>query len=218
MTRGATCGSPGRRAKRVPMENLQSVTGRIPIAQPPSSAIPREDSWSRTCSLLGRQDRPVPGVVGFMIIVLQFKRPLFPAVRGGAIALVLGLVACNRFGHPRYDAPAVQGAPQGGGAAGSSTDTGDRGGASSPVGAPGPGPCGGGGFADPGCDACMSASCCLEEAACASDPSCGRVESCVGDCTDDAACVSSCEEAYGSSRAAADLDACLATSCSEACQ
>jgi hypothetical protein len=157
-------------------------------------------------------------MVGFMNIALQFKRLPFPAVRGGALALVLGLAACNRFGHPRYDVPAVQGAPQGGSAVGSSSDTDGGGGAGSPVPAPGPGTCGGGGFADPGCDACMSASCCLEEAACASEPSCGAVESCVGDCTDDPTCVSGCEEAYGSSRAAADLDACLASSCSEACQ
>jgi len=154
-----------------------------------------------------------------MIIALLIKRLRFPAVRGGAIALVLGLAACNRFGHPRYDAPASEGSPRAGSAVGSSIDTGDGGGggAGSPVAAPGPDACGGGGFADPGCDACMSASCCLEEAACASDPSCGALESCVGDCTDPT-CVSSCEEAYGSSRAAADLDECLASSCSEACQ
>ena len=153
-----------------------------------------------------------------MIIARQFRHAWFLALRGGALALALGLAACDRFGHPRYDAPAVEGAPRRGSAAGSSPDTGAGAVAGSPVTAPGPVACGGGGYADPGCDACMSESCCLEEAACAADPSCGAVDSCVADCADDTTCVSSCEEAYSSSAAATDLDACLASSCSQACQ
>ena len=76
--------------------------------------------------------------------------------------------------------------------------------------------CGGGSYADPSCDACMRTSCCLEEAACAGDASCGAVESCVGECSD-SACVASCEQTYGSSRAAANLDACFNASCVNAC-
>ena len=202
--------------------------------------------------------------------------------RALAIAVLLGLTACDRFAHPRYDAPGVDGAARGGGAVASSSDTeggsditspgchgdglsssrglaagapcttandcsptccscgvtewmaascvagvcadgvtagartGSCGGSGMPV-APGGSTCGGGGFADPQCDACMSASCCLEEAACASDPSCGASESCMGACAD-AACLSACEAEYGSSGAAADLDTCLGSFCGAACQ
>jgi hypothetical protein len=153
-----------------------------------------------------------------MIDALQLEGLRGLALRGAAFALVLGLAACDRFGHPRYDPPpAIEGAPRIGAAVGSSTDTGAGGGTGSPVAAPAPDACGGGGYADPGCDACMSTSCCFEEAACASDPSCGAVDGCVADCADDPTCVSICEDAYDSSRAAADLGACLASSCSDAC-
>ena len=76
--------------------------------------------------------------------------------------------------------------------------------------------CGGGSYADPTCDACMRTSCCLEEAACANNPSCGAVETCVGECSDPD-CVAGCEATYGSSSAAANLDACYADSCVSAC-
>jgi hypothetical protein len=83
-------------------------------------------------------------------------------------------------------------------------------------GASAPDACGGGSYADPTCDACMRASCCLEEAACANDGSCGAVDTCVTQCSD-SDCVASCEAIYGSSVAAANLDACFAASCANAC-